>query len=129
MHRIYEVVISVKPEKRGNETNKRFLWVQMIAPAANNYMNFTGPLADLGKMLFGLVGIAFAIVLVRSGMKIAAQHREARVTLHEMAIVEEASRRLPPGLTDTCTSSRLAAYHPGLKSEMTTATGFGMSTV
>jgi hypothetical protein len=102
----------------------------MIAPAANNYMNFKGPLADLGKLLFGLIGIAFMVVLVRAGIKIAAQHREARATLHEMAIEDEASRRAPVGLTDTCTSSKLAAYHPGLtsiKSELTT--GFGMATV
>lgn len=105
----------------------------MIAPAANNYMNFTGPLADLGNLLFGMIGIAFVVVLVRTGMKIAAQHREARVTLHEMKIEEEASRRapLPSLMSDTNTGSKLAAYHPGLsgvKSELT-ATGFGMTTV
>lgn len=103
--------------------------MQAIAPAANNYMNFTGPLADLGKLLFALIGIALGTVLVRAGIKVAAQHREARVALNEMAIEEEASRRAPPGLSD-CNSSKLAAYNPGLsafKSELTT--GFGMMTV
>ena len=101
----------------------------MIAPAANNYMNFTGPLADLGNLLGALIGVAFFVVLVRAGMKIYAQHREARATLHEMEIEEEASRR-NPAVLNTHTSSKLAAYHPALsalKSELTS--GFGMTTV
>jgi hypothetical protein len=93
-------------------------------------MNFTGPLADLGTLLFGVIGVAFAVVLVRAGIKIAAQHREARETLQEMAVEEEASRRVTAALSE-CRSSKLAAYHPDLsvcRSELTTA-GFGTTTV
>jgi hypothetical protein len=98
----------------------------MIAPAANNYLDVRGPLGDLGNMLLTVIGIAFACVLVRVGLKTASQHRAAREKLAEIAAAELAvadedaqSRRISTAC-DTCLSSKLQLYGQGSSTFMLT---------